>query len=124
MTHRTEKLNDLLRDEISYILQRQVRDPRLSGVVTITQVQVSADLTTARIFASVLGDTQEQARAMAGLEAATGFLRRELAQRVSLRRIPRLTFHQDTAIQEGIATYQLIKKVSQEKEEQQTSQGA
>jgi ribosome-binding factor A len=114
MSRRTQRLNDLLREELGQLLLHQVRDPRLSGVITVTSVQVVADLSLARVFISTLGGEEEKARAMEGAGAASGYLRRELAHRLSLRRIPRLEFHRDDSIQEGVETLHLINKVSGE----------
>lgn len=117
MTRRTQRLNDLIRDELGQLLLHQVRDPRLSGVVTVTSVEVAPDLTLAKVSISSLGGEEEKARTMEGVAAASGYLRRELAQRIRLRRIPQLEFIRDDSIQEGVETLNLIKKVSGEPKE-------
>ncbi|MEE9202624.1 MAG: 30S ribosome-binding factor RbfA [Dehalococcoidia bacterium] len=114
MSRRTQRLNDLLREELGQLLLHQVRDPRLSGVITVTSVEVASDLSLARVFISALGGQEEKAEAMKGMTAASGYLRRELAQRLSLRRMPRLEFYRDDSIQEGVETLSLIQKVSGE----------
>lgn len=114
MSRRTQRLNDLLREELGQLLLHQVRDPRLSGVVTVTSVEVASDLSLARVFISSLGGHEEKAQTMDGITAASGYLRRELAQRLSLRRIPRLAFFRDDSIQEGVETLHLINRVREE----------
>jgi ribosome-binding factor A len=107
-------LNDLFREELARLLLHQVRDPRLSGVVTVTSVQVASDLSLARVFISSLGDEEEKKLAMEGVNSASGYLRKELAHRVSVRRVPRLEFLRDDSIQEGVEILHLIKKVNDE----------
>lgn len=114
MTRRTQRLGDLLQEEISQLLLRQVRDPRLSSLVTVTRVEVAPDLSLAKVFISVLGGEEERGRVMAGMASASGYLRRELAHRFRLRRTPQLLFLSDESIQKGVETSQLIKRVSGE----------
>lgn len=114
MTRRTQRLNDLIREELSQLLLHHVRDPRLSGVITVTSVEVAADLSLAKVFISALGGEEEKARTMEGIASATGYLRREMAQRITLRRMPRLEFLRDDSIQEGVETLHLIQKVTPE----------
>lgn len=112
MTRRTERVNALLRQEISELLLREAKDPRLTGMVTITEVDISADLRTAKVHVSVLGEEKEKQEALHGLAAAAGFLRREMAHRLTLRYIPELTFHLDNSIEQGVHLLQLIRQVS------------
>jgi ribosome-binding factor A len=114
VSRRTQRLNDLLREELGQLLLHQVRDPRLSGVVTVTSVEVASDLSLARVFISTLGGEEEKTQAMQGVTSASGYLRRELAHRLSLRRVPRLEFCRDDSIQEGVETLHLINRMSGE----------
>ncbi len=93
-TRRMEQVGDLLRAELSDLLQREMHDPRL-GFVTITNVKVSADLRNARVSASCYGDEASQQESMRALKSAAGFLRSEVGKRVRLRMIPQLSFHLD-----------------------------
>lgn len=95
--HRVEQIADLLRAELSELLQREMKDPRL-GFVTITQVKVSGDLRHARINVSCLGDETEQQDSLRALRRAAGFLRRELGARIRLRTIPELDFRLDRSM--------------------------
>ena len=112
MTRRTQRVNELIRGEISLLLQRQVKDPRLCGLVTVTEVSTSADLKHAKIYISVMGGETEKREALAGLERASSFFRRELAERLSLRRIPELSFCRDDSIEHGSHLLKLIEQVS------------
>jgi ribosome-binding factor A len=108
MTRRTQRINDLLREELSDLLRRQVKDPRLGGLITVTEVEVSPDLRHARVFVSVLGSEEEREDAFHGLEAARPFLRRELGKRLSIRRTPDLSFRRDDSLERGARLLALI----------------
>jgi ribosome-binding factor A len=112
VTHRRKQVEHLIRAELSELLSRQVRDPRLKGLVTVTEVRTSPDLKQARIFISIMGDEKEKGEVFQGLSSASSFLRHELAKRVSLRHIPELSFEKDDSIERGIRLSQLIEQVS------------
>ena len=112
MTRRIERVNHLIRQEISELLQRQVKDPRLGSFVTITEVETSPDLKYARVFITRMGTEQEKKETLSRLAAASGFFRRELAGRLRLRRIPELNFQWDDSIERGVHLLQLIDQVS------------
>ncbi|MFC1871742.1 30S ribosome-binding factor RbfA [Chloroflexota bacterium] len=114
MSRRIERVNSLIRDEISVLLQRQVKDPRLGGFISVTVVETSADLKSARIFVSRIGEEADKKAVMGGLAAATGFLRSELAKRLNLRRVPELSFQWDDSIERGDRLLRLIDEVSTE----------
>ncbi len=108
MNRRIERVNHLIRQEISELLQRQVKDPRLSGFITVIRVSTSSDLSHAKVFISVMGDEEEKKEALQALTVASGFFRRELSRRLRLRRFPELSFHRDDSIDEGAHVLQLI----------------
>jgi ribosome-binding factor A len=117
MTRRTERVNELLRAELSEILQREVKDPRLNILLSVTEVDVSPDLKSARVYLSVMGDEAEQENALRAAKAATPFLRRELRPRLSsLRYIPELMFVPDHSIERGAQLSALIDQVATETE--------
>ena len=84
---RLDRVNQLIREEISTLLQRELKDPRL-GFVTVTEVETSKDLRSAKIFVSVLGDDAQWKASMAALESAKGFVRNWLRQHLDLRVTP------------------------------------
>lgn len=112
MSRRLERVNHLIREEISVLLQRQVRDPRLGGFVTVTRVSTSPDLSHAKVFISIMGDERDKKEALEALAKASGFLRRELSPRLTLRRIPELSFCRDDSIEQGAHVLELISQVS------------
>ncbi len=99
MSRRVDRVNELLRLEISQLLARQVKDPRLSGVITITEVKAAPDLRTALVLVSVMGDDETKKTALAGIQSAAKFMRRELRDRVSLRYVPFLSFTLDDSLE-------------------------
>lgn len=119
MSRRTERLNHLLRQEITELLQREAKDPRLSAMVSVTHVSVSPDLHYAKVFISVLGTEEEKKGVLAGLHAASGFLRRELSSRLSMRYTPELSFSYDDTMEQAGKVIQLIQQVSTSEAETQ-----
>lgn len=115
MTRRTERINDLIQEELSELLLRQVKDPRLSCFLTVTRVDTSPDLRYAKVFVSILGSDEEKKGAMEGLASASGFLYREMRGRLSLRRMPQLDFHLDNSMEWGAEILHLMKQVSEER---------
>ena len=113
MSRRTERLNEQFREEISDLLRRQVKDPRLGVFITVTQVNVSPDLSHARVFVSVMGSAEEKQGALQGLDAAAAYIRHELGQRLSLRRTPRLSFRHDDSIEQGAHVLDLLDEVGE-----------
>ena len=109
-SRRTERVNVLLRQKLSEIIAQEMKDPRLAHIITIVHVGISRDLRHAKVFTSVLGGPEESNAAVETLNAASGFLRRELTTRVSLKTIPFLSFILDNSIEEG--TY-LLRKITE-----------
>jgi len=112
MTRRAERVSNLIRQEISILLQEQVNDPRLKSLISVTKVSTSDDLKNAKVFISVLGDNATRDEVLQGFGAASGFLRRELANRIRLRQIPELRFQFDDSIEYGTRILELLDKVS------------
>lgn len=111
MTRRVERLREFLKDELSQIIQQQLKDPRI-GFVSITDVEVSEDLRHARVFVSVLGDDEAKEQTMAGLHSAQGFIRSEVARRMRTRYTPEIVFNLDQSIERGTRVVTLIRDVT------------
>lgn len=94
MSRRTERIDDLIRAELSDLILRELRDPRVS-LATVTRVEITGDLRHARVSISALGDEEKRAAAVAALEGARGLLRSRLAPRLKLRVVPELHFQLD-----------------------------
>jgi ribosome-binding factor A len=108
---RTVQVAGLLQQEISELLVRKVKDPRLE-MVTITGVDISPDLKMARIYFSRFGSTEDLKKVVEGLQSSAGFLRRELGHRMKLRRVPELNFVHDTSFEYGDRIESLLKEIS------------
>lgn len=121
--HRQEKLGELIAAELSELMRTRVKDPRV-GFASITRVEVSGDLRHAKVHVSVMGEPDEQKATMKGLSNAAGYLRHELASRITLRYMPELTFKLDTSIEEGAHVLELIKRASQEDRERSAAAAA
>jgi ribosome-binding factor A len=107
MTQRTQKIDQLLREEIGSIVTRDVADPRV-GFVTITSVETTPDLRHAKVWVSVIGQPAERTAAIAALGRAMPFVRRELGVRLRLKRIPDLHVHEDDTAERGTRVLQLL----------------
>lgn len=107
MTQRTDRIDQLLRQEIGEILARDVQDPRI-GFVTVTDVETAPDLSTARVWVSVIGQPDERALTLKALGRALPFVRHELGSRVRLRRIPELHLREDDSAQRGTRVLHLL----------------
>jgi len=114
MTRRTERINSVIQQEISDLLREQVNDPRLTSLISITRVSTSPDLKHAKVFISALGDKVNKNEILHGFTAASGFLRRQLANRLRLKHMPELSFHFDDSIERGAEVLRLIKQVTSE----------
>jgi ribosome-binding factor A len=110
---RADRVADLIRMEISDLLLKQVRDPRI-GSVTITGVKVTDDLRMAKIFFVELGKDQCSEEVRSGLGKAAGFLRRELGRRIRLRSVPELLFSYDPSFAYGNRIEGLISEIHRE----------
>lgn len=119
MSLRTARVNELLRAEISELILREVKDPRVSeGMITITEIRVSPDLRHATVFVSHMGSDEEREHALAGLQRAAPFMHKELVHRLKMRAVPQLQFRFDPSIERGARLADLIRKVSNEYRDQ------
>jgi ribosome-binding factor A len=114
MSHRVERVNSLIQAEISELLQREVRDPRLGSLISITKVDTAPDLKHTKVFISVLGNETDRQEVLKVLTAAAGFFRREMANRLKLRYTPEIIFVSDNSIERGDRITRLINQVSSE----------
>jgi ribosome-binding factor A len=110
-THRIEKVNQLIRQELSDLLQRGTKDPRLSGYISINSVETTPDLRHAKVFVSCLCDEEKKKEILAALGHSSGFFRSELAKHLTMRRVPELHYAWDDSIEHGTHLNALIDKV-------------
>lgn len=118
-TRRIERLNDQVRGDIAQIVARELKDPRISGLVSIMSVDLSPDLRLAQVYVSVMGTDDERKQTIQGLRAATGFIRSQLASRMTTKRAPELRFTLDQSIERGQRIITIIREVEQETAERQ-----
>ena len=116
MSHRIERINNLIRQEISDLLQHEVKDPRLNSLLAVTQVDTSADLKHARVYVSCISSEEERQTIIKALTAASGFFHRELTRSLRMRSIPELSFHWDDSMERADHITRLIDQVSSEHE--------
>jgi ribosome-binding factor A len=112
MTRRIERLNSVIQQEISQLLREQVNDPRLNSMISITKVSTSSDLRHTKIFISSFGENVAKKEILDGFNAASGFLRCQLAARLQLKYMPDLSFQFDDTIERAAKVLQLIDEVA------------
>jgi ribosome-binding factor A len=105
---RLDRVNQLIKEEVSAVLQRELKDPRL-GFVTVTEVETTKDLRQAKVYVSVLGGDEQWKTSMAALTSARGFIRNWLRQHLDLRVTPELNFHPDRSMEHAARIQALLK---------------
>jgi ribosome-binding factor A len=107
---RRRQVGDLLRDEISFLIQRGLKDPRI-GFTSITRVDVSPDIRYATVFVSVLGTEEEQSETLVALNSASGFIRHELGPKLTMRNIPMVSFRLDRSMEHAENVARLLREI-------------
>ncbi len=110
---RLDRVNQLIKEEISLLLQRELKDPRL-GFVTVTNVETTSDLRSAKVFVSVLGDEAQWKASLAALESARGFIHNWLRHHLDLRVTPTLDFRADRSMEHAANIQALLKQLKHE----------
>ncbi len=122
-SRRISRVASLIQQEISDMLLHGIKDDRVgAGMVSVTDVDVSGDLQHAKIYVSIYGSDEARAETMAGLKSATGYVRRELGQRIRLRRTPEVVFIEDRALERGDRMLSLLNQLSQERQSKQVEE--
>ena len=96
------RINSEVLKELSRIISREIKDPRISPMTTVVAVEVAPDLKTCKAYISVLGDEKAQSDTIKGLQSAEGYIRRELARTINMRNTPEITFVLDQSIEYGV----------------------
>lgn len=114
-SRRVERVARAIKEEVSKIIQEEVKDPRI-GFITITDVELSDDLRHAKVFVSVYGDEskKEKEKALRGLSSAAGFIRKEMGKKIKLRYTPEVVFKWDRSIERGAHIEELLRQIKQE----------
>jgi len=117
LPRRVDRIEEQLRIEISEIIEREIHDPRVGGLATVTGVKISPDLRHARVFMTSLGGDEEQKRTIQGLKSAASYIRHSLSKRLHhLKRIPELTFDYDESIEHSFRIEKLLGEIKSEHE--------
>jgi ribosome-binding factor A len=115
VTRRTRQVGELLREELTDIIRRDVKDPRI-GFMSITQVEVPTDLRSARVFVSVLGSEEERSATLTALRSAARYIRRQLKPRLRMRQIPELDFRDDRSMEHAQQIAETLRQLDQDRE--------
>jgi len=109
---RHDKVSEALKREISSIIHEELKDPR-RGFITITHVEITPDLRYAKVFFSVLGKEEERQKSKEALDSALGFIRRLIAQRIRLRLVPQIIFHEDRSAEYSILIQEALDEIKE-----------
>jgi ribosome-binding factor A len=113
---RTDRLNSLLKEVISDVIKRQVRNPHVNELLTVTRVQITKDLRYATVFVSVIGSEQEKAETLAALQSAAGYIAIQSSQQVVMRYFPELRFKIDDSVEKHMRIERLLGEITKERE--------
>lgn len=117
---RVSRVASLIQQEVSQMVLHEIKDDRVgAGMVSVTDVDVSGDLQHAKVYVSIYGTDEARAETMAGLKAATGYVRRELGHRVRLRRTPEIVFIEDRGLERGDRMLALLNQLNEERQSKQ-----
>lgn len=112
---RTDRLNSLLKEVISEVIKRDVRNPHVTELVTVTRVQISKDLRYAKVFISVIGSEQDKIETIDALNSAAGFIAVQSSHKVVMRYFPELRFKLDDSVDKHMRIEDLLNKISEER---------
>jgi len=106
---RPGRLGEVIQREVSIMLQRDIKDPRLQGLVTVVETKVSRDLQRAEVYVSVYGSDEERRQVMEGLRQAAGYVRHELWKRLKVKKVPEIRFVLDQRVEDALRIERLLR---------------
>lgn len=109
---RSEKVQELIKQEVSQIVLRELKDPRI-GFVTVTQVDITGDLRSAKIYVSLMGSEEQIKDCWIALQSSLGYIRREIGKRIRLRCTPELSFQLDKSLDYSVHIQELLAKIKE-----------
>ncbi|MBP1918512.1 30S ribosome-binding factor RbfA [Youngiibacter multivorans] len=115
--YRSGRINEEMKKELASLVMTDIRDPRLTAMVSITEVEVTKDLSYAKVYVSIFGTEKEKADSLEAIKNASSFLRREIGRRMNLRHTPELVIMLDTTIDRGMHIDDLIRQISTDKDD-------
>lgn len=113
---RNARIAEEIRKEISDIISNKLKDPRVSGMISITKTSLTKDMRYAKVYISVLGNDEDKNQVLAGLRNASGFIRKEIGQRIKIRYTPEIIFEIDNSIEYGMRISNILKEISKKEE--------
>lgn len=113
---RTDRLNSLLKEVISEVIRRDVRNPHVNELLTVTRVDITKDLHHAKVYISVIGTPEQKAETIAALQTAAGFIAVQASHKVVMRYFPALTFKLDDSVERHMRIEELLKEIKDEKQ--------
>ena len=113
---RTTRLNSLLKEVISEIIRREVRNPHVNELMTVTRVDITKDLHHAKVYVSVIGTQQQKEETLAALQSAAGFIAVQSSKEVVMRYFPALSFKLDDSVEKHMRIEELLGKIASEKD--------
>lgn len=117
-TNRMDRVNEEFKREISKIIDQDLKNPNITGIISVTKVKTSPDLKSARVYVSIL-NSKSKKNTMQGITNAAGYIRSELAKRINLRYTPELKFEIDEALEYGAKIDNILKEIMPKKEDTQ-----
>lgn len=117
------RINAEVQKELSRIISREIKDPRIAPMTTVADVRVAPDLKTAKAYISVLGDQEARENTLAGLTSAHGYIKRELARSINLRNTPDIRFIMDQSIEYGVNMSRKIDEINAPIHEREAGEG-
>ena len=114
--NRTDRLNSLLKEVISEIIRKEVKNPHVAVLITVTRVEISKDLRHAKVYVSVIGTEQDKVESIAALNSAAGFIAVQSSQTVVMRYFPELRFILDDSVDKHMRIEELLQDINKEKE--------
>ncbi|WP_420422277.1 30S ribosome-binding factor RbfA [Simkania sp.] len=115
MTKRTDRLNSLLKEVLSEVIRQDVKNPNVSELITITEVDITKDLHHAKVYISVIGDEKERKETIDALQSAAGFISTIASKKVVMRYFPSLKFILDTTVDKQMKIDSILKEIEEEK---------
>lgn len=119
---RIKRLNSLLKEVLSEVIMKEVKDPRLAPLVTVTDVDIAGDLRTAKVSISIIGTDKERRDTLEALESAAGYIAISASKKVVMRYFPALTFKLDTSVDQQMRINALIEKIHDEEKKRSDTQ--
>ena len=111
--YRSDRINEEVKKEVSSIIQNDLKDPRITAMVTVTKVDVTKDLMYAKVYVSIFGSEESKAETFTAIKNSLGFIRKEVSHRIKLRHTPQFTLELDTNIEQGMHINNILQKIKE-----------